>query len=102
MVTTSARGYFRIVLLHSNHVLDSGPVHYELETGEVRCERAAMIAVPARFVCFCRRRREARPKVAQEKIFMVMVNGSVRYSLRHISGDFRRADTRAPRHPRPK
>lgn len=36
-------------------------------------------------------RREARPKVAL-KIFMVIVNGSLRYSLRHISGDSSRAD----------
>lgn len=35
--------------------------------------------------------RETRPKVAV-KIFMVIVNGSLRYSLRHISGDSSRAD----------
>lgn len=36
-------------------------------------------------------RREARPKVAV-KIFMAIVNGSLHYSLRHISGDSSRAD----------
>lgn len=36
-------------------------------------------------------RRETRPKVAV-KIFMAIVNGSLRYSLRHISGDSSRAD----------
>lgn len=36
-------------------------------------------------------RHEARPKVAL-KIFMAIMNGSLRYSLRHISGDSSRAD----------